>query len=116
MQGESLRKTEPMRYEGLITPGAERDLEQLVNYIAEHDAPATANHVLAKLLDVIAGLANFPERGTYGRDLLTLGLRNFGRCPSTRTASFTAWQVRRCSSWSSRMAGATRRRCLRVVC
>lgn len=76
-----------MRYEVLITRSAERDLEQLVDYIAERDAPAKADHVLAKLLDVIAGLANFPERGTYARELLTLGIREF------RQVSFKPYRV-----------------------
>lgn len=66
-----------MRYEVLITPSAERDLEQLVDYIADHDSPARADHVLAKLLDVISGLASFPERGSFAKELLTLGVRDF---------------------------------------
>ena len=66
-----------MRYEVLITPGAERDLAEIIEYIAEHDAAAKSDHVLGKLLDVIADLSMLPERGAFPKELLALGIRDF---------------------------------------
>ena len=41
-----------MRYKVLLTAGAERDLEILHGYIAEHDSPNRADYVLDKLMEV----------------------------------------------------------------
>jgi len=66
-----------IRYEVLLTAGAERDLESLYNYIAEFDTRANANYVLDRLMKVVASLATFPERGNYPRELLALGIREY---------------------------------------
>ncbi len=66
-----------MRYKVMLTEGAERDLEEIYDYIAEFDSPASANHVLNKLLEVAASLATFPERGSHPRELLALGIREY---------------------------------------
>lgn len=66
-----------MRYDVLLTEGAERDLEELYDYIAEFDSPENADHVLDRLMEVIEGLATFPERGAYRKELLALGIREY---------------------------------------
>lgn len=66
-----------MRYEILLTAGAESDLDDLHNYIAEHDSPNSANHVLDRLMEVAGSLAAFPERGAYPQELLALGIREY---------------------------------------
>jgi toxin ParE1/3/4 len=66
-----------MQFEVRLTAGAERDLESLYDYIAEFDSKASANHVLAKLMKTAEGLATFPERGAYPRELLALGIREY---------------------------------------
>jgi toxin ParE1/3/4 len=66
-----------MRYEVLLTAGAERDLENLHTYIAEHDSPNNADHLLDKLMEVAERLSSFPERGSYPRELLALGIREY---------------------------------------
>ena len=76
-----------MRYEVLITPGAERDLAEIIEYIAEHDAAAKSDHVLGKLLAVIADLSMLPERGAFPKELLALGIRDF------RQVSFKPYRV-----------------------
>ena len=65
------------RYEVLLTAGAERDLDALYDYIVQSDTQAKANYVLDRLMKVIDGLAIFPERGSYPRELLTLGMRQY---------------------------------------
>lgn len=66
-----------MKYEVLLTSGAERDIEELYGYIAAFDSPASADHVLDQLLKVATSLANFPERGAYPRELSVLGIREY---------------------------------------
>ena len=68
----------PTRYEVLLTQGAEQDLESIHDYIAEFDSVANANHVLDRfLMEVVVGLAQFPERGTYPRELVALGSKDY---------------------------------------
>ena len=66
-----------MRYKVLLTAGAESDLGALHAHIAGHDAPSRADYVLDKLMEVAAGLATFPERGSYPPELLALGIREY---------------------------------------
>jgi toxin ParE1/3/4 len=66
-----------MRHEVLLTAGAERDLEAIYDSIADADGPASADHVLDRLLEVSEQLAELPERGTYPRELLALGIREY---------------------------------------
>lgn len=67
----------PTRYEVLLTAGAEQDLESIHDYIAEFDSVANADHVLDCLMDVVDGLAQFPERGSYPKELVALGIKAY---------------------------------------
>lgn len=75
------------RYEVLLTEGAERDLESIRDYIAEFDSTASASYMLDRLLKVTKTLANFPERGSYPRELIALGIRDY------RQTSFKPYRV-----------------------
>ena len=66
-----------MRWEVLLTAGAERDLEALHAYIADHDSPARAEQVLEQIMEVADDLATFPERGAHPHELLALGIREY---------------------------------------
>lgn len=66
-----------MKYEVLITEGAERDIEELYEYIAASDSPARADYVLDRLLEIADSLAQAPDRGTYPKELLALGIREY---------------------------------------
>ena len=66
-----------MRYEVLITQGAERDLEEIYDHIAEFDSPEKAEYVLGRLLDVAERLATFPDRGPHPKELQALGIREY---------------------------------------
>lgn len=61
----------------LLTEGAEQDLESLYDYIAEFDSPANAEHVLDRLLKTVEAPAAFPERGSYPKELLALGIKEY---------------------------------------
>lgn len=67
----------PARYEVLVTQGAEQDLESFHDYIAEFDSVADANHVLDRLMEVVEGLAQFPERDSYPKELVALGIKAY---------------------------------------
>lgn len=67
----------PAAYEVLLTEGAEHDLETIYGYIAEFDSPANADRVLDRLMQVMDSLARFPERGSYPRELLALGIKEY---------------------------------------
>jgi toxin ParE1/3/4 len=77
----------PTRYDVLLTHGAEQDLESIHDYIAEFDCVANANHVLDELMAVVEGLAQFPERGSYPKELLALGIKEY------RQTSFKPYRV-----------------------
>jgi toxin ParE1/3/4 len=65
------------RYAALLTAGAEQDLESIHDYIAAYDSPANADYVLDRLMKTAEGLATFPERGSYPKELLALGIKEY---------------------------------------
>ena len=66
-----------MNHEVVLTADAADDLMEIVDWIAAHDAPAKASHVLERIDSALAGLARFPLRGAYPRELLALGIRGY---------------------------------------
>ncbi len=67
----------PAKFGVLLTDGAEQDLEAIHDYIFEFDCVANANHVLDELMDVVQSLSRFPERGSYPKELLSLGIKEY---------------------------------------
>jgi toxin ParE1/3/4 len=65
------------RFEVSLTEDAARDLEEIFDYIAEHDDPSRAGHVLDRIEEVMERLATFPERGSHPKELLALGIRDY---------------------------------------
>jgi toxin ParE1/3/4 len=76
-----------MLFEVLLTEDAAHDLQEIYDYIAEHDAPAREDYVLKCFEKVVDGLARFPGRGSYPRELLALGIREY------REAFFKPYRV-----------------------
>jgi toxin ParE1/3/4 len=66
-----------MPFKVLLTNDATRDLEELYDYIALHDAPRKANYVLDQIEKVFSKLSEFPERGAYPKELMMLGIREY---------------------------------------
>ncbi|MEE4265489.1 MAG: type II toxin-antitoxin system RelE/ParE family toxin [Desulfobacteraceae bacterium] len=66
-----------MPFRVMLTNDAARDLEELYDYIALHDAPRKADHVLDQIEKAFSKLSEFPERGAYPKELLTLGIREY---------------------------------------
>ena len=67
----------PANFKVLLTEGAEQDLEALHTYIANSDAQASADRVLDQLMKVVEGLSTFPERGSYPKELIALGIKDY---------------------------------------
>lgn len=60
-----------------LTADAARDLEEIYDHIDLHDAPGKAEHVLNRIESAFRTLADFPERGAYPKELLSLGIRDY---------------------------------------
>lgn len=65
------------QFEVLLTADAVRDLDELHDYIAGHDSPGDASHVLDRIEEVLESLSGFPERGSYPKEFLALGIREY---------------------------------------
>jgi toxin ParE1/3/4 len=65
------------KFEVLLTEGAEQDLESIHDYISEFDCVTNANYVLDALVDLVKGLSKFPERGSYPKELVGLGIKEY---------------------------------------
>jgi len=65
------------KFEVLLTEGAEQDLEAIHDYISEFDCVANANYVLDELMDVVESLTKFQERGSYPKELVGLGIKEY---------------------------------------
>ncbi|CAN7759225.1 MULTISPECIES: type II toxin-antitoxin system RelE/ParE family toxin [unclassified Variovorax] len=77
----------PSKLEVLLTKGAEQDLESIYDYIAEFDCVANANYVLDQLMKVVESLSRLPQRGSYPKELIALGIKEY------RQASFKPYRV-----------------------
>ena len=66
-----------MPFKVLLTNDAARDLDELYDYIALHDAPRKADYVLEQIEKAFSKLSEFPERGSYPQELLALGIREY---------------------------------------
>jgi toxin ParE1/3/4 len=66
-----------MLYKVSLTKDAERDLEEIYLYIAEHDSLASADHVLDRLVKATEALKSSPERGSFVNELRSLGISEY---------------------------------------
>ena len=64
-------------FEVRMTADAVRDLEEIFDWIARHDGPARAQHVLDRIQEALDALKPFPERGSRPAELLALGIREY---------------------------------------
>jgi toxin ParE1/3/4 len=66
-----------MSFTVFLTTDASRDLDELYHYMAIHDSPGKAEHVLTKIEKAFKSLSKSPERGAYPKELLALGIRDY---------------------------------------
>jgi toxin ParE1/3/4 len=69
--------TAAARFGVRLTRGAEDDLERLRDYLVEHRSPAEADSLLDGILEKVATLERFPDRGAVPKEIADLGLREF---------------------------------------
>lgn len=60
-----------------LTAGAEQDIEAIYDFIAKYDCIEHADYVLDQIYAVVENLAHFPERGSYPKELLALGIKEY---------------------------------------
>ena len=60
-----------------LTSEAERDIEDIYDYIAKKDSLQNAEYVLDKLEQLILSLDETPERGHYPPELSVQGIKDF---------------------------------------
>jgi toxin ParE1/3/4 len=66
-----------MAFRVVITEDAERDLEDIVSYIAKHDSRRSAEHVLSRILDLADNLTVEPTHGSSPKELRVLGNQEY---------------------------------------
>ncbi|MDP2640352.1 MAG: type II toxin-antitoxin system RelE/ParE family toxin [Betaproteobacteria bacterium] len=66
-----------MRFDVLLIRHAERDLEELYDYIARHDTRGNAARFLDRIEKALQTPSTFPERGSHPKELLALGIREY---------------------------------------
>lgn len=66
-----------MRCTVKLTEDAVRDLSELYDFIAEYDSLKSAERLLDKIDQAIKNLELFPERGSFPKELLILGIREY---------------------------------------
>lgn len=66
-----------MPFQVFLTDDATRDLEDLYDYIELHDVSGKADHVLEQIEKCFTSLSENPQRGTYPKELLAIGLREY---------------------------------------
>ena len=64
-------------YKVLLTMGAQEDIESIYDYIARVDSRKNADLVLDQLLDAASTRARFPDKGSYPKELIALGIREY---------------------------------------
>ena len=66
-----------MPFPVFLTDDATNDLEELYEHIATHDSPRKAEAWLANVERVVQRLSKPPDRGSYPKELLALGIREY---------------------------------------
>jgi len=66
-----------MRTQVLVTEDAGRDVAEIHDHIARFDSRAKADHLLDRLVEMTESLATSPERGSFPKELLALGIHEY---------------------------------------
>lgn len=66
-----------MKFEVLLTAGAQLDLSDIHAFVERQDGAARADTLLDAIESVLSQLGTFPERGEYPPELIELGIKQF---------------------------------------
>jgi toxin ParE1/3/4 len=61
------------RYELRVSRDAQRDLQDIYDYVAGSDSPAKADYVMQRIAEAVDSLQSTPAHGSHPRELLALG-------------------------------------------
>lgn len=61
----------------VLTQDAMGDMESIYDYIFDNDSPSKAKYVVEEIEKVFDGLSSFPERGSYPKELLEVGIQEY---------------------------------------
>ena len=67
---------EYQKYGVKITQGAERDLDEIIEFIAQNN-PRTAMQIMEKIIEKIKTLDHFPYRGGHVPELLAKNIKDY---------------------------------------
>ncbi|MDZ7789218.1 MAG: type II toxin-antitoxin system RelE/ParE family toxin [Xanthomonadales bacterium] len=76
-----------MPHQVFLTRDAIADLDALYAYIADKDGSDRADHVAGSIKAAFEGLSESPHRGTWPKELLELGIREY------REVFFRAYRI-----------------------
>lgn len=74
-------------FDVLLSDAAERDLDDIFMYVAEHDGIINVEKVLTALEQACAKLETFPERGNVPKELRDVGIAEY------REAHFKPYRI-----------------------
>jgi len=74
------------KYHVKITQSAERDLDEIIEYIAQNN-PSTAIQIMERIIEKIKTLDHFPYRGGYIPELLAKNIKDY------RQISEKPWKI-----------------------
>ena len=60
-----------------LTDDAAQDLAEIFDYLDRHQSPARATAALAQIESRFLNLSEYPRSGSYPRELLDLGIREY---------------------------------------
>ena len=60
-----------------LTDDAIRDMEEICDYIDQHNVQGRADYVLEQFEKAFSSLSEYPERGNYPTELLDIGIREY---------------------------------------
>ena len=66
-----------MSFSVLLTDDAVRDLEELYDYVDQHDVPGKADYVLEQIEKVFSSLSENSRRGVYPKELVSIGIKEY---------------------------------------
>jgi toxin ParE1/3/4 len=66
-----------MQLDVLLTQDAERDLEEIYQYITEHESAKRADDLLDRFLEALSELSTFPGRGSVPKELRSVGVQDY---------------------------------------
>ena len=66
-----------MIYAVHLTDSASADLQEIDSYITASDTIERANYVLDNLEEAVQSLAEFPDRGHFPAELLSIGIQDY---------------------------------------